>query len=214
MAGSLAIGGSADAPSILGDLTLRRGTFDLFSQRLEFQRGTLTFDGGSRIDPALDLAAETTAGDVEVTVTVGGTVSQPTVTLASSPELPQDEIAARLLFGTDVGSLSAFQAVGLAQSLGQLTGLGGGGVGVLDEIRRSVGLDRLEVTGGEGEDAGTTVSGGRYVSEGVYVGIEQGLGDQSSSVQVEIELTPNIAVESEVGTGSQSSVGVRIEWDY
>ena len=211
--GDMTIRGSAVAPQIGGDLTLRSGTLDLLGRRLIFRRGGLGFDGTSELDPEIDLLAGATVGDATVEVEVGGQVSEPTITLSSVPELPQDEIAARLLFGKDVSSLSPFEAVTLAQSVGQLTGLAGGSAGLLEQLRRRIGLDRLDVD--VGDEAGqTAVSGGRYVSDGVYVGVEQGLDEQSSRVNVEIELTPNVTVESDVGADAEGRIGVNLEWDY
>lgn len=101
----------------------------------------------------------------------------------------------------------------LAQSMGQLTGLTGRSAGLLDQRRQTTGLDRLEV--GVGGDTGeASVSGGRYLGEGVYVGVEQGLDEQSSRVDVEIELTPNIKVESDVGADAEGRIGVNPEWNY
>ena len=213
LGGDLTIRGSAAAPAIGGDLTLRNGTLDILGRRLTFQRGGLGFDGSSDLDPEIDLQAGADVSDATVSVEVGGRVSAPEITLSSTPELPQDEIAARLLFGKDVRSLTPFEAVSLAQSVGQLSGLTGSSAGLLDQVRQSIGLDRLDV-GVDGESGQTSVSGGSYVADGVYVGMEQGLDEQSSRVNVEIEVTPNVKVESDVGADAQGRIGVNLEWDY
>ncbi len=211
--GDLTIRGTTEAPAIGGEMTLRSGTLDLLGRRLAFQRGILGFDGSSELDPELDFQAGADIEEASVQVAVGGRVSDPTIALSSVPELPQDEIAARLLFGKEVRNLSAFEAVTLAQSVGQLTGLTGGSAGLLEQLRQKIGLDRLDVEVGE-ETGQTSVSGGRYVGEGVYVGVEQGLDEQSSRVNVEIEVTPNVKVESDVGADAEGRIGVNLEWDY
>ncbi len=210
LAGDLSIRGSTAAPAIGGALTLRSGILDLLGRRLTFQRGGLDFDGTSRLDPELDLLAVADVSDATIEVELGGRVSEPRLSFRSVPELPPDEIAARLLFGKDVLSLSPVEAALLAQSAGQLAG---SSPGLPDQVRRSVGLDRLDVEVGD-EEGETSVSGGRYVGDGVYVGVEQGLNEQSSRANVEIELTPNVTVESEVGADAQGRIGVRLEWDY
>ncbi len=88
-----------------------------------------------------------------------------------------------------------------------------GSSGPIGSVRDTTGLDRLAVESGDGE-AGASVTGGRYAAEGVYVGVEQGLDEQSSRVNVEVELTPNVTVESDVGADAQGRIGVRVEWDY
>ena len=87
------------------------------------------------------------------------------------------------------------------------------GPGVLEKIRKSTGLDRLSLQETDPE-AGPSLSAGRYVSDGVYVGVSQGAKSGSSAATVEIEVTPNVKVESEVGTGGTGKAGVNLEWDY
>jgi translocation and assembly module TamB len=213
MGGALKITGTADAPIVTGALKMRRGDFDLLSRRLEFDKGTVTFSGGDRIDPVLDFAATTKLPEADVTVTVTGPATKPAIALTSSPALPQDEILARLLFGKASGALSPFEAVQLAQAMAELTGVGGG-AGVLDKVRKSLGLDRLDVGAGEGDSAAPSLSAGRYVTRGVFVGAKQGATPGSSAATVEIEVTPNIKVETDVGADSSGKAGINLEWNY
>src|SRR5206468_1953776 len=83
-----------------GARDLRRGTFEVAGQRLNFSRGTLSFDPGAGIDPTLDLDASTNAGGVTANIHIGGHASAPTFTLTSDPNLPPDEILSHMLFGT------------------------------------------------------------------------------------------------------------------
>jgi translocation and assembly module TamB len=215
MGGALKITGTADAPIVTGALKLRRGDFDLLARRLDFNKGIVTFSGGDRVDPILDFAATTKLPEADVTVTITGPASRPVIALSSSPNLPQDEIMARLLFGKASGALSPFEAVQLAQAMAQLTGVGGGGPGVLDKVRKGLGLDRLDVEAGEGSaTSAPSLSAGRYVSRGVFVGAKQGATPGSSSATVEIEVTPNIKVETDVGADSSGKAGINLEWNY
>src|SRR5260370_19752481 len=83
-------------------------------------------------DPAVDIVAEVSSGEVTAQVLVGGLISSPTVTLTSTPALPQDEILARVLFGRGVGQITAAEGIQVAQAAATLAG---GGPGVLDRIR-------------------------------------------------------------------------------
>jgi len=213
MGGALKIGGTADLPIITGALKLRRGDFNLLSQRLQFNRGNVTFSGGAEIDPVLDFVATSKLTDTEVTVTVSGTATKPKIELSSTPTLPQDEILARLLFGKASGALSPFEAVQLAQATAELAGVDAG-PGVLDKLRKGLGLDRLDIESGEGSTTGPSLSAGRYVSRGVFVGAKQGTQTNSSAATVEIEVTPNIKVESDVGADSTGKAGINFEWNY
>ena len=76
-------------------------------------------------------------------------------------------------------------------------------------------VDVLRVeSSGEGEEATTAVKAGKYVTEDVYVGVTQGATAEAGGVEVEIEVTPNISIETENRSDGQSNVGVRFKRDY
>lgn len=223
--GRLKIAGTSAAPRITGSLNAQRGTFDVLGKSFKITRGRITFDGGANLDPALDIVAEVSSGDVTAQVLVGGLISSPTVTLTSTPTLPQDEILARVLFGGGVGQITAAQGIQVAQAAATLAG---GGPGVLDRIRNKIGLDRLvfgsapagtassnlNPAAGGNAASGTAVSGGKYVAEGVYVGATQGLTPQSSKVTVEIEVRPHVTVETDLSQTAGTGIGLNYKYDY
>jgi translocation and assembly module TamB len=212
--GKLTITGTASDPMIVGDLNVERGTVSFVSQTFTITRGVITFDGGRRIDPLLDLVAEDASGDITVRVVVSGRASSPSIALESDPSLPSDEILSRILFDTGTANLSAFQAIQLAQAAASLAGGGGGGFNPIDSMRQALALDRLDVSQ-EGEDvSGTTLSAGKYITDDIYLSLDQGLTPGSSKVTVEVELTPNLTVESDVGANATGNVGLNWEWDY
>ncbi|HEY1382836.1 MAG TPA: translocation/assembly module TamB domain-containing protein, partial [Dongiaceae bacterium] len=212
LGGALKVSGSADKPVIDGALKLRRGSLEIAGKRLDFTEGTLTFEGGDQIDPILDLTAQSRAQDLQVTAKVEGSARSPRITLSSVPEMPQDEILARLLFSKSAGALSPFELLQLAQATADLAGVSSG-PGVLDKIRQNTGLDRLSLEQSEGA-AGPSLSAGRYVAKGVYVGVSQGAKSSTSAATVEIEVTPNVKVETEMGANADGKAGVNLEWDY
>ena len=123
---------------------------------------------------------------------------------------------AHILFGRSVSKLNAFQAYQLAASVSQLSG--GEIPDLLGETRKLLGVDRLTIDGGDedgaGPTSGPTVSVGKYVSEGGYVGLEQDLTDPKQDVVVEVDITPNISVESRAGTRSGAGLGLNWKYDY
>ncbi|MDB5368279.1 MAG: hypothetical protein JWM77_4206 [Rhodospirillales bacterium] len=213
--GDVKVTGSTAAPDVRGKLEVVRGHVALLGKDFNLTRGVIEFDGGAKVDPQLDVAAEATANDVTATALITGRASGPKITFTSTPPLPQDEVLARVLFGKNVGQISPIQGLQLAAAARELAG--GGGPGFLDKIRQGIGLDRLDIGAGDANrTTGTTVSGGRYIADGVYVGVEQGTsGGAGTRARVEIEITPSINATSSVGAG-QSGTGVGIEWkrDY
>jgi translocation and assembly module TamB len=211
MGGNLAVTGTADTPIVVGEVAMRRGTLDLVGRRLIFERGKVEFDGAEKIDPLLDFMTRSKANNYDITINVGGHASFPKITLSSTPPLPEDEVLSQLLFEKSSGELSPFEALQLAKAAAELAGVDTG-VGMLDAVRGATGLDQLSVDAGDGK-TGPSVTAGRYVTEGVYVGVKQGAGTATSAATVEIEVTPNVKVETELGADS-SKAGVNWEWDY
>lgn len=214
LGGDLRIGGTLAEPVPTGGLTLRRGTLQVLARRLTFDSGRIDFASGT-LTPQLDLTARTQAGDTSITITVQGTPDDPEITFSSSPELPQDEILARLLFDRSTDQLSPFEILQIAEALAQLTGIGGGTQAV-DQVRSALGLDRLGVAGGS-EEAGTgpAVEAGRYVAPGVYLGVRQGIQGGQTGVGVEVELTPRLKLEGQTATGPAGDrLGLSYEFEY
>jgi len=209
-AGAIQVAGTAGQPVITGQLDAVRGRIDALGKVFSLESGTVTFDGGDTIDPEIDTEAVHQGEALTVTARVSGPASNPSFSLSSTPDLPRDEILARLLFGEDITALSTGQAAQLAAAAAELSGVTGSGPGLLDQVRNAIGLDVLSLGGG----GGTSVTAGRYLTDDVFVGVEQGLEADSSQVTVELGLTDNIAVESNVGATGQSNVGIQFKWDY
>ena len=105
-------------------------------------RGRITFTGtglAHKIDPALDFQADSTSGNVTASVVIGGYADKPTFKLISSPQLPQDEVLAHLLFGRSVKNLGPFQYAQIAQALASLSGANSSVTDPLSSIRRGWG---------------------------------------------------------------------------
>lgn len=213
LGGQLRIGGRADAPEVTGRLSILKGRLDILSHSFAFNRGNLDFDGTQPIDPRLDLLAEVTANGVTAQIEVSGTAGQPKIALTSPQGLPQDEILSAVLFGKSVGSLGAGEAVQLAQSAAALTGVGGEGGGLLDRVRRSTGLDRLDFSQSS-DGKGGAVQAGRYLDDGVYVGVEQGMGANQTRAKVEVEIYKGLKGKADVGADSETRFGLSYEKDY
>jgi translocation and assembly module TamB len=223
--GRIKITGTSTAPQIVGSLNALRGTVDLLGKSFKITRGRITFGGSGSPDPALDILAEVSSGDVTAQVLVGGLTSSPTVSLTSTPTLPQDEILARVLFNRGVGQITAAEGIQVAQAAATLAD---GGPGVLDRLRGRLGLDRLvfgsappgtassNLSPAAGGNAATSaaISGGKYVAQGVYVGATQGLTPQSSKVTVEIEVRPHVTVETDLSQAAGTGIGLNYKYDY
>jgi len=211
--GKLDVQGTLDAPKIGGQLNLVRGQLSVVGQPFKLSDGSVHFADKETIDPQIDVKAVNTDDDLTVTARVWGQATDPSMEISSIPELPEDEIVSRLLFGKQAGQLSAVEAVQLAAALSELSGAGGGNV--LDITRGALGIDVLRVeTIGVGDDEQPGLSAGKYVTDEVFIDLKQGLEADSGSVGIEIEVTPNISIESDIGQTGESNVGIKFKWDY
>ena len=217
--GAVTLGGTTAAPQISGELKLRRGSFAVLGKTFSLVEGQIVFDGGADFDPSLRVIAERQVRDAVARATLTGSLSSPLLEFSARPELPVDEVLARLLFDKSAGQVGAAEALQLAQAAAALSG-GGASPGVLEEIGRKFGLDRIDVSTvetvdkkGEASEA-AALSLGKDLGEDVRVGVEQGIEPGTGSVSVEVDLGKNLSVESKVGAQGRSGVGLKWEYDY
>jgi translocation and assembly module TamB len=224
LGGEIRVHGTTDEPRVTGSFDLQRGTFTLGSSHLTFTQGDVTFNGEGlkkRINPTLDFVAQTQMVDGTAIIKITGFADSPKIELSSTPDLPQDEIMARLLFGTSAAQLSALQAVQIGAALAQLTG-GGGGLNPLGKLQKSLGLDRLAVGAGPStgpatgpanqQNTGYSVEAGRYVSSRVFVAVKQSTTGVSQ-LAVDVDLTNRLKLQTRLGNGSTSAQGTTPEND-
>jgi translocation and assembly module TamB len=211
--GTLLITGNVNNPTITGNLSTIRGNFKIFGKQFVLTSGSIVFDGSVPPMSGIDVIAENRRSDLTSRIHFSGNPSALSLNLESDPTLPQDEILARVLFGRSVSETTPIQALRLAQALNALRGKGG----VLDfmgRTRKFVGLDQLDIKQSEEGNGEAAVSIGKYLADGVFIEMEKGMGANSGKVSAEIELTPNVTLESETGSDSKGGVGLNWKWDY
>lgn len=212
--GNFSVAGSADEPLIKGALNSQRGTLDFAGKTFTLTKGNVTFPGTYPVEPNFAVTLTYKRTDFTATIDVSGSSTKPVIAFSSNPSLPKDEILSHILFDKAVGELSALETLQLARTLAELSGvnIGGSGSGIMDRVQETLSLDVLRID--SGASGAATVSAGKYIQEGVYVGVEQGALASDSSVKVEIDVTPQISLETRVGQNASSEVGVNWKWDY
>ncbi len=212
-AADIRMAGTSDAPKVTGNVKLVRGTLGFAGHSFDLQQGRLTFNGGAMTDPDIAITASGEINDVTITIAITGTGSNPEIALTSVPDLPQDELMARILFGNSVGELTPMQAVQLAASLNSLRG-GKGGLNPLGVLQSASGIDRLRLLGADEESGrGTSLAVGQYISNDIYVEIVTDARGYTAT-QLEIALSKALSVLSQVGSFGSSSVNLRYRKDY
>ena len=223
LGGTLRVAGTSAAPQVTGGFEMQHGTFSLAGTTLTFSRGKVSFAGSGttdKIDPSLDFEADSVTSTITAMLLVGGYASAPKITLSSSPQRPQDEVLAQLLFGRSAKDLGPFQYAEIASALADLSGTASVG-NPLDRVRKGLGLDRLSVgsaapgTTTSSSSTAATIEAGKYVANGVYVGAKQGTTGSQTQATVEIDLYKGLKAVTDVGSGTGgNSVGLTYQFDY
>ncbi|WP_428566176.1 MAG: translocation/assembly module TamB domain-containing protein [Solidesulfovibrio sp. DCME] len=211
--GQVAVTGTAAAPKVVGKFSVEKGRVELFGSNLDIAKGEIVFHGENPPAPVIDILAENTTNDVMAGVAITGDATNPSINLVSQPTLSHDDILARILFGQSAANLSPLQAAQLAQAAASLYA-GGTPTSLLARTRRILGLDQLTLVSGKGGISSTVLKAGKEIVKGVTVGVEQGMGAQTGAVSVEVQVTPNITIDSRVGANNKQGVGVNWKWDY
>lgn len=205
LGGELRLTGPITDLQPVGGFRLIRGRIGILGQRITFDEGTVTLVGD--LDPQLDFVARSESDGITAFINVRGRVSDLAVTFSSEPDLPQDEVLARLIFNRSIDELSPVQIAQLAAAAAELAG--GSDNSLLGSLRRATGLDDLDVV--TDSQGGTAVRAGRYIRDNVYLGVEAG-GRSGARATINLDVTENLKVRGAVGT--DSSLGVFYERDY
>ncbi len=207
LGGEVLISGTTANISPSGAFNLIRGRLDILGRRLVLSEASLLLEGN--FDPTLRVVASTQNDGITSSVVIEGSAAEPKVTFSSSPQLPQEEVLAQLLFGRRLESLSAFQALQLANAVATLAGRGG--EGLVGRLRKGFGLDDLDVQ--TSADGSAQLTAGKYISEKVYteIVVDQ---DGKSQINLNLDLTDNVTVKGRVGADGNTGLGIFYERDY
>jgi len=207
LGGSVRITGPIGNIQPVGGFALNRGRLAILGQRVTFESGEVTLVGD--LDPMLNFVASSEGEGITVYVTVSGRASNIDVSFSSSPALPQDEVLSRLIFRRSISELSPLQVAKLAGAAAEL--VGGGGNGLVDNLRSAAGLDDLDIV--TDNNGNVAVQAGTYIQDNVYLGVQAGAGGQSR-VTINLDVTSDLKVTGSAAQDGNSSLGVYYEKDY
>ena len=206
LGGSVELAGSVNNIQPVGGFEMIRGRLSILGKRITFDEGTVTLVGD--LDPFLDFVARS-EGDITVFITVRGRVSDLDIAFSSQPELPQDEVLARLIFNRGIQDLSPMQIARLAAAAAELAG--GSNNSLLGQLRGAAGLDDLDIV--SDEEGNTAVRAGRYIQDNIYLGVEAG-SQGTTRGTINLDITESLKARGAVGSDGDSSLGIFYERDY
>ncbi|MBW7864532.1 MAG: translocation/assembly module TamB domain-containing protein [Candidatus Hydrogenedentes bacterium] len=210
--GSVQARGTVREPKLAGSFTAVRGHASMLGSRFELADSTIALTEGDLKNPRLNILTVSRTQGMTARMTLSGPLSDARMDLTSEPSMPQDEILANLLFRRNLSQISPVQAVQLAR----FAALFAGRMNVpqlMSGTLRLPGIDQFDIrTGATEKDAVLGV--GKYLTDNVYVEVEQGVTAESGRVSAEVEVNPNVSVKADAGVRSRSGVGVFWKRDY
>lgn len=206
LGGVLTLGGTTAAVVPNGAFNLIRGRLDILGKRLVLSEARLQLEG--KFLPFVRILASNESDGITTSVLIEGPADAPSVRFVSTPELPEEEVLSRLLFGRDLTSLSVFQVAQLAGAVATLAGRGG--EGIVGKLRKGFGLDDLDLM--TDATGGASVKAGKYLSKNLHTEI---IVDQQgqSQINLDLDLSPSITLRGSTGSDS-TGIGIFMEKDY
>ncbi len=197
------------AVKLMGEVNTVRGNYDFQGRRFEILRdGTVRFEGLEQLNPSLDLRTRRLIQGVEARVNVRGTLLKPEIVLSSTPPLEQADILALIVFNQPLNQLGEGQQVSLAQRA-QSIATGAVAGQLAQSIGNALNLDTFEIDLAPANGGGPEVTLGQQVGQNLYVKVQQGVGDQSTTnVILEYEIARWLRLQTNVmqGASTQQSV--------
>lgn len=202
--------GSPTAPVLTGALQRIRGELDLLGKPFDLVQGRIVFDGSPELEPRIDVRLERDTNEIQGGLHLSGRAKSPRIRFVSQSGLPEEEVLPRLLFGASRQALTVAQAIQLSVALANLFGEGVV-FGLQENLRTAARLDDLQLSGTDADSVSVTV--GKNLGD-VFVGARQSLLGRRSSIVVELNLSDNLLVDSELTNERGSNIGVRWHMDF
>ena len=174
------------------------------------QRGLVTFLGPMD-DPSINILATRNINTTEIGVEVSGTLADTRARLTSSPDMPDEEKLAWMLFGRSTADLSGNDISAIAGAASLLLGSDQG-----RKFTERFGIDSINV-GAVGTNAngatGTFVGVGKQFSDRFGVAYEQGVDTVSSVIKITWSLSRSWQVVLSGGTNNGIALQYRKRFD-
>jgi autotransporter translocation and assembly factor TamB len=193
-------------PTVKGLVETVRGWVGFQGRRFILSRGKIEFHGSEKINPSLDIVAESRAANYLITAVVKGTAEKPALTLASDPQLDQADILSVLLFNKPISSLEQSEQASLQQNAISITsGFAAATIG--QAVSKALGLQELGVDIGDVDFSGGQVRFGKYVGRNTYVSFSQEVsGKHGREVAAEYQITSDWKFSVSSSTAGPQSV--------
>lgn len=210
LTGRLAITAPNGRLAIEGQVRAVDGQYAAYGQRLQIERGLVSFNGALD-NPRLDILAVRPNLDVQVGVQVEGTAQAPRVRLYSNPEMADYDKLSWLMLGRAPDALGSNDTALLQRAA--LAILAGEDQGLDAQLLGSLGLDEFsfrQVDSGEVRE--TVVTLGKQLSRRWFVGYERSVNATTGSWQLIYRVAQRFTLRAQ--SGEDSSLDAIWTWRW
>lgn len=201
--GSIHMTGEGDSLSYKGKLKVVNGVFLFGPRRFDLTSGTIQINGVHPKEIFLDVQADLELHALTVSIQLKGPIDSPELTFTSTPSLTPNEILSWVIFNRELNELTPLQACQLAHLLVQLSGTYTG-PNLFSEIKEGLGLDVFNISSCDPDTADISFQVGKYLSQGVYVGVNKSISGDDDSLTVQARLFRNFFLQADYGGSFKS----------
>ncbi len=191
-----------------GEISIVSGTFSAYGQSLTIDEGRLIYRGDRLDNPEIRVTASRRTGSVSAGVRVSGLLTNPVITLYSSPSMNQEEILSYIVFGRPLASLTSGEGMDL---VGAATAIGLQNSGFITKsLSSTFGLDDLHIDADAGAETMSLVVG-KYLTPKLYLSYGIGLLDTINTARIRYDLTKSWSLEATSGEDVGVDIFYRID---
>ncbi len=207
--GELAVNSGEGKLALRGQVRAVDGTVAAYGQKLEVERGAVSFNGALD-NPQLDLLAIRPNLDVRVGVQVAGPAQNPRIRLFSEPDMADYDKLSWLVLGRAPDGLGRSDTT-LLQSAAMAL-LAGEGQSPTGALLDNIGLTDFSVRQADGDTRETIVTLGKQLSRNWYVGYERSVNATTGSWQVIYRVAQRFTLRAQ--SGMDNALDVIWSWRW
>ena len=194
-----------------GTVSTYGGTYEAYGQKLDIERGDITFVGPYDNPRINVLAVRASNDDVRVGVSLLGTALSPRIKLFSDPEMSDTDKLSWLVLGRAPDGLGRADTALLQRAA--LALLSGEGESTSGKLIKNLGLDELSVQQNEDDTRGTVVRLGKQLSRRWFVGYERGLNATTGSWQLIYRIAQRFTLRAQSGDDNALELIWQWKWE-
>ena len=195
--------------AINGSIRTDQGTYAAYGQKLEIERGIVSFVGPPD-EPRLDILALRPNIDLRVGVAITGNVQSPRVRLYSEPDMGETEKLSWLVLGRAPDGLGRSDTALLQRAAVAL--ISGEGEGPTDQLLSRLGIDDVSLRQDDTDVRETVVSLGKQLSRRWYLGYERGVNATTGTWQLTYRIAQRFTLRAQ--SGLENSLDIIWTWRF